>query len=252
MHRTRISTDPEKRPGKMRLAGLVALVLTLSGAGCASDPTVANDPLEPMNRFFFDINARLDRHAALPAASFYSDNVPGDVRGSIHNVLSNLGGPVTAVNDVLEIDFTNAGIALSRFVVNSTLGVAGIFDVATDWGLPERPRDFGETLGTYGVPAGPYLVLPLRGPSSLRDFGGGYVDGYLSPLRFARYNGSTYVGLVRSSLGSVDSRAQNIVTFRDIERSSVDYYATLRTYYLQRRARQIEDKAVQMDELPDF
>jgi phospholipid-binding lipoprotein MlaA len=235
---------------KTLMAGLAVLMLALGG--CASDPTVPDDPLEPMNRFFFDINARLDRHAALPAASFYSDNVPGHVRGGIHNVLSNLGGPVSAANDVLQVDFTNAGIALSRFVINSTLGVAGIFDVATDWGLPERPRDFGETLGTYGVAAGPYLVLPLRGPTSVRDFSGGYVDGYFSPLHFIQYNGSNYVGLVRASLGSVDTRAQNIVTFRDIERSSVDYYATLRTYYLQRRARQIEDKSVQMAELPDF
>jgi phospholipid-binding lipoprotein MlaA len=230
--------------------GLAALLLALGG--CASDPTIPDDPLEPMNRFFFDINARLDRHAALPAASFYSENVPTGIRGGIHNVLSNLGGPVTVANDVLQVDFTNAGIALSRFVINSTLGVAGIFDVATGWGLPERPRDFGETLGTYGIAAGPYLVLPLRGPTSVRDFGGGYVDGYFSPLHFIQYNGSNYVGLVRSSLGSVDTRAQNIVTFRDIERSSVDYYATLRTYYLQRRARQIEDKSVQMAELPDF
>ena len=107
-------------------------------------------------------------------------------------------------------------------------------------------------MGVYGIGQGPYLVLPFRGPSSVRDFAGGYVDGYFTPLRLLHYSGSNYVGLVRASLGSVDTRAQNIVTFRDIERSSVDYYATLRTYYLQRRARQIEDKSVQMAELPDF
>jgi phospholipid-binding lipoprotein MlaA len=221
-------------------------------AGCAADPEAPNDPLEPMNRFFFDVNQRLDRHAALPAATFYSSAVPSPVRGSLHNVLSNLGGPVTFVNDVLEAEFENAGIAASRFVINSTIGVAGVFDVATDWGLPGRDRDFGETLGTYGVAPGPYLVLPLRGPTSVRDFGGSYVDGFFSPLYYVRYDGRPYVGIVKSSIGSMDNRSANIVTYRDIERASVDYYATMRAYYLQRRARQVEEKNVQTAELPDF
>ena len=124
--------------------------------------------------------------------------------------------------------------------------------MATGWGLPGRPRDFGETLGTYGVPPGPYLVLPLRGSTDVRDFTGNYLDGYFSPLRYVRYDGREYIGLVKSTLGSVDTRSANIITFRDIERASVDYYATMRAYYLQRRQRQIEDRAAQMDELPDF
>jgi phospholipid-binding lipoprotein MlaA len=167
-------------------------------------------------------------------------------------VLNNLGGPVTAANDVLQLEFENAGIAASRFIINTTIGVVGIFDVATDWGLPEAHRDFGETLGVYGVPPGPYLVLPFRGPSAVRDLAGSYVDGYFTPLRYARYSGRNYVGLVRSSLGSIDNRSANIVTYRDIERASVDYYATMRAYYLQRRARQVEEKSVQTAELPDF
>src|ERR1700753_258654 len=89
-------------------------------AGCATDPEAPNDPLEPMNRFFFDVNQKLDRHAALPAATFYNSAVPGGVRGSIHNVLSNLGGRVSVANDILELEFENAGIAAGRFVVNST------------------------------------------------------------------------------------------------------------------------------------
>jgi phospholipid-binding lipoprotein MlaA len=118
--------------------------------------------------------------------------------------------------------------------------------------MPQRHRDFGETLGVYGVPPGPYLVLPFRGPTAVRDLAGSYVDGYFTPLRYARYTGRNYVGFVRSSLGSIDNRSANIITYRDIERASVDYYATMRAYYLQRRARQIEEKSVQTAELPDF
>jgi len=227
-------------------------VLGVLVAGCATDPQAPDDPLEPMNRFFFDINQRLDRHAALPAATFYSSAVPGSVRGSVHNVLSNLGGPVTVVNDVLEAEFENAGIAAGRFLINSTIGVAGIFDVASDWGMGRRDRDFGETLGTYGIAPGPYLVLPLAGPSAVRDVAGSYVDGFFSPLYYVHYDGRQYVGLVKSGLGTMDTRSSNIVTYRDIERASVDYYATMRAYYLQRRARQVEEKNVQTAELPDF
>lgn len=241
------------RGGRNHQAGvLLALILGLFTAGCATDAQTPDDPLEPMNRFFFDMNRKMDRHAALPAATFYNDTVPRGVRGTIHNVLNNLGGPVTAVNDVLQLEFENAGIAAGRFLVNTTIGVVGIFDVATDWGMPQSHRDFGETLGVYGLPPGPYLVLPFRGPSAVRDLAGSYVDGYFSPLRYARYSGRNYVGLVRSSLGSIDNRSANIITYRDIERASVDYYATMRAYYLQRRARQVEDKSVQTAELPDF
>ena len=102
------------------------------------------------------------------------DTVPHRVRSSFHNVLDNLGGPVTVANNLLQVQFENAGIAAGRFVVNSTIGVAGIFDVATDWGMPARNRDFGETMGTYGVPPGPYLVLPFRGSTDVRDFAGNY------------------------------------------------------------------------------
>jgi phospholipid-binding lipoprotein MlaA len=234
----------------------VVLALCLGAAGCASsgnqEAAQANDPLEPMNRFFFDVNQKLDRNAALPAASFYADNVPQGVRGNVHNFLINLGGPVDVANDILIGEFGNAGQAGARFVINTTVGVVGVFDVATDWGFPEKSRDFGETLGVYGVPQGPYLVIPLRGPSSVRDFSGSYVDGYFSPLHFLHYTGSTYVGVVHSTLGSVDNRSANIVTFQDIERASVDYYATMRDYYRQKREREVEDTAVQTTELPDF
>jgi phospholipid-binding lipoprotein MlaA len=228
-------------------------------AGCAStntqpdpDAVTVSDPLENVNRFFFDINQRFDRHAGKPAATVYKDAIPQTVRGSLHNVLDNLGGPVTVANDLLQVRFADAGVAVGRFLVNTTVGVAGIFDVATDWGMPGRNRDFGETMGTYGMPPGPYLVLPLRGSTDVRDFAGNYIDGFVTPLRYVRYDGRNYVGLMKSTLGSMDNRATNLVTLRDIERASVDYYATVRTIYLERRARLIENQPVRTAELPDF
>ena len=242
---------------KLRMIGLLAL--SLLAGGCAgpqaaqdTDTTVASDPLEGMNRFFFDVNLKLDRDAGKPAATAYRENVPQTVRGGLHNMLENLGGPVTVANDLLEAQFENAGIAAGRFLVNTTIGLAGIFDVATDWGMPARDRDFGETLGTYGVPTGPYLVLPLRGSTDVRDFAGNYLDGYATPLHFVRYDGNQYVGWMKSTLSSMDNRSKDIVTYADIERSSVDYYATMRTLYLERRARLVEDRSVRTAELPDF
>ncbi|HJT43668.1 MAG TPA: VacJ family lipoprotein [Rhizomicrobium sp.] len=238
-----------------RVVGI--LVLGLLAAGCASttanqDTTMVYDPFEDVNRFFFDLNQRLDRNAGRPAATAYKNTVPQTVRVGLHNMLDNLGGPVTVANNLLQTRFEDAGVAAGRFVVNTTIGVAGIFDVATDWGMPGRNRDFGETLGTYGVPPGPYLVLPFRGSTDVRDFAGNYIDGYATPLRYIRYEGRNYVGLMKSTLGSMDNRSANLVTFRDIERASVDYYATMRTWYMERRARLIENRSVRTAELPDF
>ena len=141
-------------------------------------------------------------------------------------------------------DFGYAGTAGARFVINTTIGVAGIFDVATDWGLPERSRDFGETLGVYGVGQGPYLVLPFRGPTVGARLRRRLCRRlFLAAVISSIIPASNYVGLVKSSLGSVDNRSANIVTYRDIERASVDFYATMRAYYRQRRERQVEDRA---------
>jgi phospholipid-binding lipoprotein MlaA len=241
-----------------KFGAILALALGLMSAGCTTtasteDGHVAiSDPFETVNRFFFDLNQRLDRNAGRPAANAYRETVPGSVRGGLHNVLDNLGGPVTVANNLLQVRLESAGIAAGRFLVNTTIGVAGIFDVASDWGMPARNRDFGETMGTYGVPPGPYLVLPFRGSTDVRDFAGNYIDGYATPLRYVRYDGRSYVGLMKSTLGSMDNRAANIVTLRDIERASVDYYATMRTLYLERRARLIENRTVRTAQLPDF
>src|SRR5581483_2489027 len=150
-------------------------------------------------------------------------------RNGFHNFLANLSDPVGVANNLLQIRFENAGDEAARFVINTTIGVGGIFDVATDWGLPDRKRDFGETLGVYGVGQGPYLVLPIEGPSAVRDLAGNYIDGFFNPVYYlhVQFTGKQYVGLLKSALGSIDNRANNIVTYRDIERNSVDFYATM-------------------------
>jgi phospholipid-binding lipoprotein MlaA len=239
-------------PGALLAAALLLLVV-----GCASannkEAAAADDPLEPMNRFFFKLNEKLDHHAALPAASFYNHAVPGPLRIGIHNFLSNLGGPVDFVNSALQGNWDEAGDTLGRFSVNTTVGIGGILDVATGWGLPAHKEDFGQTLGVYGVGQGPYLVLPLRGPSAVRDFAGSYVDGYFSPFYYLHphYSGRQYIGLIRSSLGSVDHRAANIMTYREIERTSVDFYATMRSYYRQRRDAAIHNGKPDLKDLPE-
>src|SRR5437764_10379505 len=134
--------------GKLR-AGVLALALLAGGCASLSQPDqdseAVYDPLENVNRFFFGLNQRLDRNAGVPAATAYKETVPQSVRGGLHNVLDNLGGPVTVANSLLQAKLESAATAAGRFVVNSTVGILGVFDVATDWGMPGRNRDFGQT-----------------------------------------------------------------------------------------------------------
>ncbi len=217
---------------------VVATCAALLLCGCATndpDSVEANDPFEPVNRTMFDLNQAIDRNAALPAAVFYRSAVPGGVRFGVHNFLSNLNLPVTFANDVLQGQIERASEALGRFTINSSIGVAGFFDVATDWGLPDHSEDFGQTLGYYGMGEGPYLVLPLLGPKPPRDFAGTYVDAFFSPVAYIDFKGRAYWALARAALTTVDTRSANIDLLREIERSSVDYYATMRSLYRQRR-----------------
>ncbi len=226
------------------IRALVFSWLGLSLAGCASAQTwVAGDPLEPFNRLVFDFNQKLDRNAALPAAVFYKSTVPGSVRDGVHNVLSNIGLPVTFANDILQGEFSRAGTSAGRFCVNTTVGVVGIMDPATDMGLPLQQEDFGQTLGVYGVPSGPYLVLPLLGAALPRDVVGRiFVDHYFSPLGYADYHGKYYVSIGERLFSTVDGRARAIDQLRDIERSSLDHYVAMRDAYIQRREDQIHNR----------
>ncbi|HVZ70504.1 MAG TPA: VacJ family lipoprotein [Rhizomicrobium sp.] len=226
--------------------------LSLALAGCATEPADPGDPLEGMNRAFFNFNQKLDQRAALPAATFYVSAVPSPIRTGIHNFLSNINLPITLANDLLQFQFTRAGYTIERFGLNTTIGILGLVDVASERGIPYHTEDFGQTLGYYGLPGGPYLVLPLLGSTQPRDLGGRYVDHYFNAFGYLAWNGKVYYSLFQSALSTVDSRSRNINTLRNIERQSIDMYSTIRSLYLQNRENQIRNGEIDTTNLPDF
>jgi len=226
----------------MRAAAILCVFL----AGCASSTSSGvDDPLEPMNRRIFALNHELDDQAALPAATYYKSAVPGGMRESVHNFLSNLTLTVTFANDVLQGEVTQAGYAVCRLSVNTTVGVLGFRDPATGWGCPGHDEDFGQTLAVYGVPGGPYLVLPLLGSTLPRDaFGKIVVDHYFNPLGYVTYRGKYYVTITTTVIKTVDQRSRAVNALRDVERNSIDYYAAVRSIYLQKRESEIDNTTV--------
>lgn len=234
----------------------VVLTLVAFGlAGCATKPPAddpdavadyqqTNDPLEPTNRVFYAINNGLDTVILRPAALAYRYVLPGPVREGIHNVLSNIGTPVQLSNDILEGKSRRAGDTTMRFLINTTVGVLGIFDVAAKWGYPKHDADFGMTLANWGVPEGPFLFLPVLGPSNPRDAAGFGVDIALDPFTWVggKHNtGLTVFNWTRYGLNALDSRERVLDALDQIKKTALDPYATFRSLYRQHRQAQIEE-----------
>ncbi|MBV9044925.1 MAG: VacJ family lipoprotein [Alphaproteobacteria bacterium] len=239
----------------MHLIRLLTAVVFCAGLGACSTPQQSaadNDPFEGLNRRVFSFNQGLDSRVALPVATFYRSAAPGPVRDHVHYFLTNLHLPVTAANDILQGHFERSGEALGRFAVNTTLGVGGVFDVATDWDMPYHQEDFGQTMGWYGVGEGPYLVLPLLGPALPRDLAGQFVDRYFDPLGYLAFKNRLYWTYTRSALTFLDARSRSIDTLREIQRSSIDLYATTRSLYRQSREAEIRNGEPDVAGLPDF
>ena len=231
---------------------LAALMVSASLAGCATDATGQNDPYEQTNRSVFAFDQGLDHAVARPVAMFYNRALPEFARDGIHNFLGNLDSPVTFGNDVLQGAPTRAGQTLARVVINSTLGIVGLVDIAAKMGLPRHDEDFGQTLGVWGVGEGPYLVLPLAGPSNPRDGTGIVGDYFMDPLTYIKFhNSSLYLG-IRAGVGVIDLRARNVANLDQIERTSVDLYATTRSLYRQHRNAEIRNGAPDTENLPNL
>ena len=228
-------------PRAARGVGALAVAAALAaapGARAAQPSDRDLDPWESVNRVVFEANLQVDRFVLEPVAQVYAALLPDTVRTAIHGVLANLELPVSGVNALLQGDADNAARALGRFTLNTTFGVAGLFDVAASAGLERVDEDFGQTLAVWGVGSGPYLVAPFLGPTTLRDGAGGAVDVFLDPTSYAL----PVTGAARPSLMAahvIDKRAANLERFDKARKESVDLYATVRSAYLQRRRNMI-------------
>tara|TARA_B110000967_G_scaffold154153_1_gene158762 strand:- start:396 stop:1178 length:783 start_codon:yes stop_codon:yes gene_type:complete len=239
---------------KILATSLIAIMLT---ANVSADTDGQNslskkskpvkDCFERLNRATFVLNQSLDKAIFKPIAKSYR-NLPSSVRSGTSNALDNLSVLITVPNNILQGEFKNAGINTGRFVVNTTLGVLGIFDVAEKMGFSEYEKeDYGQTLGKWGVGAGCYVVLPVLGPSTIRDTAGSFInvlggDPY--------YNASTHGNneylsdeafMATKVISGVDFRAKNLESIDNLEKNSMDFYASVRSLYLQDRQQKIKN-----------
>ncbi|MDI3309052.1 MAG: VacJ family lipoprotein [Acetobacteraceae bacterium] len=214
-----------------------------TGAPAAAPPaatrpslTEEGDPLEPINRKIFDFNLAADDHVIRPAAEFYRDNLGPWVRTRIRNVIRNMDEPRYMANSLLQGQPLLAGQTLMRFVINSTMGLGGMFDMEQFGGPPRTERDFGQTLYVWGLPAGPFIMIPILGPSNPRDIVGSTADGFLNPINWLMpFYGNASRGLV----DGIDIRAENIESLDELRSGSLDFYARLRSVWQQHRDAQL-------------
>lgn len=230
----------------------LSLVAMLALSACSSMPkteaernesVAVNDPIEPVNRVIFDVNDFLDRLLLRPVAELYRVTVPPPLRDRIASVLKNMAEPVIMANNLLQGEFTRAGTTLSRFFINTTLGGGGMFEVASGYGFQRQTGDFGQTLHVWGMGEGPYIVLPLFGPSNIRDAIGLGVDTVMSPWKYAVSFGDTEIedafAVSDIAMSGITRREANIEGYDALREGSLDFYAQMRSVYRQYRAKQL-------------
>lgn len=209
------------------------------------DTTEAFRPsrLESFNEKMFDFNFWLDEHVLKPVATVYDRTLPDAAQRGLDRFFRNLGMLPRLANNLFQLKLTGATREASRFALNSTLGGAGFFDVAGKWfDLKESNEDFGQTLGSYGVRSGPYLVLPFFGPSTVRDALGGVVDGAMDPMNYLLSSTELLATQSGTTVGQVvNYRSLNLELFEDVDRFAIDLYSAVQDFYLQRREQDITE-----------
>ncbi len=238
---------------KIILTSLIALMLTFNvSAGTDGEnnlskknPSGVKDCFEKFNRGTFALNQGLDKAVFKPVAKAYR-SLPSPVRSGTSNVLVNLSSLITIPNNILQGEFKTAGINTGRFVVNTTVGILGIFNVAKKMGFSDYEKeDYGQTLGVWGVGSGCYLVLPVLGPSTIRDTAGSFINvlGGDPWYNASTHGNNEYLSksdyILTKVLTGVDFRAKNLETIDNLEKNSIDFYASVRSLYLQDRQRKI-------------
>lgn len=211
-----------------------------------------NDPLEGMNRRLYAVHKVIDKAVIRPVMLAYLVVLPSPVRSGLSNAVTNLGEPITFLNDVLQVRPRAAGRTLTRFATNSTVGVAGLFNPAEKAGFAREYADLGQTLGRYGVGPGPYLFVPGLGPSTIRDLGGRVVDGTIDPVYLPHYQGKLALRVTRAAVFALETRAFFDTEIEELDRTATDPYVTLRSAYLQNRASAVRAGEVDVEALPSF
>jgi phospholipid-binding lipoprotein MlaA len=220
----------------LRLPAALAAVLLLSA--CASTPGRPYDPFEASNRVMYAINDPLDKYFAKPIAQFYVDYVPSIIRTGVSNYFNNIDDLFSGINGLLQGKLDKAGDDFGRVLLNTGFGLAGLIDIASDAGIPRGEEDFGQTFGYWGIPQGPYLFIPLWGPSTVRDGTGSIMRYWWTPTQLIP---DVAVRNVIYGIGAIDARARGLDATSLIEQASIDPYTFVRRSYLQRREYQVYD-----------
>lgn len=252
----------EKQPHSRFLIALaVCAAMTFSASGCARsvDPATGmktseiSDPIEPLNRGVFAFNDFIDRMLIEPVAVIYNTLFPGFARDGIRNFMRNLESPLIVANNILQGDVKGAGVATARFVINTTMGIGGLVDAAAGQGMPYEKEDFGQTLAVWGFGDGFYIVLPVIGPSSLRDTAGLVATSYADPVRIVAENkDEEWLYYTRTAVDGLDTRARLVDAVRDLRKNSLDYYAAVRSAYTQKRQSLINDEGTGSVAIPTY
>lgn len=218
-----------------RAAALVRMLAALAGAaflaGFAAAPS-HDDPFEPMNRASYKVHEVVDGHFVKPIAQAYVDYTPHPIQASIRNFFGNIDDLFSAINGLLQGKLDKAGNDLGRVMLNTGFGVLGLFDLASEAGIPKGNEDFGLTLGVWGVPQGPYLFIPVFGPTTVRDGSGTLVRVYLGPVGYLR---DVPLRNTLYGFGALDARAEALGAEALVRQAALDPYAFIRRAYLQRR-----------------
>ncbi len=234
----------QKRVISFRLIAAVMATLTL--ASCAGKPgDGTNDPFEAVNREIFDINMSLDKAILRPLTQAYVDVIPDPIRDMVNNLLFHLKEPVTLAGDILQGEWDRAGQTTARIVGNTAIGF-GMWDVMGSSGAKGHKEDLGQALAVWGVPEGPYLVLPILGPSNIRDGAAELAQSLYDPVDFVTdtyldYDTNFLVSNSRTVFTAIDKRAQVLGKLAELEKTSLDFYATIRSLYRQKRADEIRN-----------